>query len=173
MNKWLVTMCLISLVMMMGVTACQPHETELAFETIENADFSGTGEYYEDKAPRLVVISKVAELDTLGNTVSSEAQAQLQVLNFDQYFAVGVFQGWRPSLPSPSGVEIQRISQQGRTITISARFYEPAEGTVQRDMVTSPYQLIKIWKGEDIQGELEFILNVDGTVVSQQTHILP
>ena len=163
----------IALVVLVLLISCWPQEVDLPFETIERADLSGTGEYYEDKDPRLIIIANVAELDTLGNTVSSDAQLQLQDLDFDRYFAVGVFQGWRPSLPSPSGVEVQSISQQGRTITIYARFYEPVEGTVQKDVEISPYQLIKIWKEVDMQGEIEFILNVDGTVVSQQTHILP
>ncbi len=139
------------LVALMLLISCQPQEVSLSFEIIERSDSAGTGEYYEDKDPRLVIIVKVAELDTLGNTVSSGAQAQLQALDFDRYFAVGVFQGWRPNLPSPSGVEVQSISQRGRTITIYARFYEPVEGTVQRDMVTSPYQLIKMWKGIEVK----------------------
>jgi len=38
---------------------------------------------------------------------------------------------------------------------------------------TSPYQLVKMRKGEDMQGEFEFVLNVDGADVVRQTHLVP
>jgi hypothetical protein len=80
--------------------SCHPQETDLSFETIERADSPGGGECYEDKKPRLVIIANATELDTLENTVSLDVQSQLRALNFDQYFAIAVFQGWRPSSSS-------------------------------------------------------------------------
>ena len=51
-----------------GVSACQPKEFGLPFETIEKRDASGTGQVYEDKQPGLIIIAKpeeVANLDAL------------------------------------------------------------------------------------------------------------
>jgi len=149
-------------------------EVVLPFETIERADIPGTGEEYEGEEPKLAIIADATELDTLGNTVSLDAQAQLQDLDFDQYFAIVVFEGQHSDMPPlRSGVEVQRISRKGSTITIYAHSYEPVEGYEQVIIKTSPYHLVKMRKGENMQGEFQFVLGVDGTVVSQQTHRLP
>lgn len=143
---------LVSLLLGLAIlTACQPSETNLPFETIERADSAGTGEYHKDKEPDLAIIAKAADISVLGNMVSSDAQARLRDLDFDRYFAIAVFQGWRPSLPTPrSGVEVQRITKEGSRITIYAQFYEPVEGYEQKTVVTSPYHLVKMRKGEDM-----------------------
>jgi hypothetical protein len=171
----LVVLAALAVAVAITLSGCQgKKEVELPFETIERADSPGGGEYYEDKDPRLVIIAKAAELDTLGNTVSSDAQTQLRNLDFDRCFAIAVFQGWRPTLPTPrSGIEVQRLSKEGSTITIYAHVYEPVEGYEQKTIVTSPYHLVKTRKGEDMQGEFEFVLNVDGTNVVRQTHLVP
>ena len=162
------------MLLLLYLAACQPQEIALPFETIERADFPHGGEDYEDKEPRLIIITDATELDALGGTVSLDAQAQLQDLDFDRYFVIAVFQGWRPEWPTPqSGVEVQRISRRESTITIHAQFHEPVEGYVRKPVEISPYHLVKVPKGEDMQGEFEFVLNVDGTVVSRQTHSLP
>ena len=123
------------------LSGCQEEkEIDLPFETIERADLAGTGEYYMGKEPKLLVITKAAEIDTLGNTVSFNAQAQLRNLDFDQYFAIAVFQRWRPDLPPPpSGIEVQRISKQGITITTYVHIYEPSGEVELRAVVASPY----------------------------------
>lgn len=162
----------VSVATMLG--GCQKEkEVDLPFETTERADLAGTGEYYKGKEPKLVVVAEAAEIDVLGNTVSLNAQAQLRNLDFDRYFAIAVFQGWRPDLPTPqSGVEVQRIGRKKSTITLYARFYEPIEGYERKLVVISPYHLVKLQK-EDMRGEFRFILDVDGATVSQQTHRLP
>ena len=148
-------------------------EVVLPFETIERADTPGTGEEYEGEEPKLAIIAEAGKINALEDTVSSDALAQLRDMDFDQYFAVAVFQGWQPQLPPPpSGVEIQRISKKRSTITIYAHFHEPA-GEVWRPVEISPYHLVRVQRGKEMQGEIKFVLNVDGTVVSQQDHHLP
>jgi hypothetical protein len=168
--------CLIILVALAGATGCKDKEPaiEILFETMERKDLSGTGEYYEDKEPKLVVITGPEQADILGNTISPEAQAQLRNLDFDQHVAIVAFQGWRPVIPTPrSGVEIQRIEKRGNTITVFAQLYEPVEDLVKISLVISPYHLVKIQKGGDIQGEFKFILKADGKSVARQTHFIP
>ncbi len=124
---------------------------------------------------QLLIITEAAEIDVLGNTVSLNAQAQLRNLDLDQYFAIAVFQGWESYWPPPSSIEVQRISKRGITITTYVHIHELSRsGEVElRAMVASPYHLVKIRKGEDMQGRFQFILDVDGATVSQQTHRLP
>jgi hypothetical protein len=165
------------LAMLAGLILCgcngpEPHD--LPFETLERADSAGTGEYYEDEEPKLVIVTGAEEIDLLGNTISLDAQAQLRSLDFDRYVAIVAFQGWRPVIPAPrSGVEIQRIEKRGNTITIFAQLYEPVEDLVKRPLVISAYHIAKIPKGGDIQGEFKFVLEVDGKSVARQTHFIP
>jgi len=42
------------LVTLAGLSACQPKEVDLPFETIERRDASGTGQVYKDKSPGLI-----------------------------------------------------------------------------------------------------------------------
>jgi hypothetical protein len=164
-------------ILLLGVTlfGCKgPKPQDLPFETLERADSAGTGKYYEDEEPKLVIVTGAEEIDLLGNTISLDAQAQLRSLDFDRFFVIAVFQGRRSSLPTPrSGVEVQRCHRKGSTVTIYAQFHEPVEGHERHPEMNSPYHLVKIRKGEDMQGKFEFVLNVDGAVVSQQTHSLP
>jgi hypothetical protein len=168
-------LCLIILVALAGVTGCKDREPaiEIPFETIENADLAGTGGYYEEEKPKLVIITETEQIDDkLGDTVSSKSQVQLRDMDFDRYFVIGVFQGRRPYLYTVSGVEIQRIEKGGNAITIFVHFYEPVEDQA-RGMVTSPYHLLRIQKGESLQGEFKFILKADGKSVARQTHFIP
>ncbi len=155
------------------LAACQSQEADLPFETIERSEWGEGKEQYSIPDPKLVIIAKAEEINAIGNTVSLDAQAQLRNLDFDQYFAAAVFQGWQPQLPPPpSGVEVQRISREGSIMTIYAHFHEPA-GEVWRPVEVSPYHLVKVQKGEDMQGKLEFVLNIDGTDVVRQAHLIP
>lgn len=153
---------LAGLVVLVLLTACGTQEVDLSFETIERADSPGTGEYYEDKDPKLVIVNSVAELDMLGNTISPDAQSALRNLDFEQYCAIAVFQGWRPHIPTPqSGVEVQRIVKQGKTITVYALFFEPVEGYELLAMVISPYHIVQIRREEGLQEEYQFVLHVE------------
>jgi len=175
MNKLPQILCLVILVALAGTTGCKDREPaiEILFETIENADLAGTGGYYEEEKPKLVIITKTEQIDDkLGDTVSSKSQAQLRDMDFDRHFVIGVFQGRRPYLYTVSGVEIQRIEKEGNTITLFAHFYKPVEDQA-RGMVTSPYHLLSIQKGENLQGEFKFILKADGKSVARQTHFIP
>ena len=50
--KTISMLCL--LVALAGLNACQPQETDLSFETIEQRDASGTRQIYQDKQPGLI-----------------------------------------------------------------------------------------------------------------------
>jgi len=156
------------------VTETNP-ESEILFETIERADLSGTGVYYEGTQPKLDVIASAQAVDVLDGTISPDVQAQLLAVDFSEYLVFAAFQGWRPSLPTPSGVEVQRITwdENTSTITINVHLYEPVEGSVSKDVVISAYHVVKIEKTEKMRGEMEFVLEVDGAAVGEQTVLLP
>lgn len=176
MRKQLQFLCSTLLVILAAMTACgpqptePPQETDLPFETIERADTPGTGQNYEGKEPKLVIIAEAEEIGTLENMVSTTAQTQVHSLNFGQYLAIAVFQGSKGS--GGYGTEIQRVARKGNSITVYAHLTERDPQLAAPDVITSPYHLVKVQKS-GIQGEDTFILNVDGKVMSQRTHRVP
>lgn len=163
--SWQILACsLICLVLLVSLTACGPQETNLPFETIEKTDFS-VG--YNEKDPRLVIIAEAGEVGALENMVTATAQAQVRNLDFDQYLTIAVFQGRKGT--NGYDAEIQRVARRENSITVYAHFTERNPKLTAADILTSPYHLVKVQKG-GIQGEVLFILSVDGKIVGQRTH---
>ena len=158
----------------LGACRAEVGETELLFETIERQDIPDGGRYYQDAKPRLVVITEAAEIDALDDTVSLSAQAQLAELDYNQDFAIAVFQGLRPSQPTPqSGVEVQRVTLEAGVVTLHVRLYGPVAGYESRPIETSAYEIIKLHKSSILQGELWFVLSVGDAEVIWLTHLVP
>lgn len=152
------------------MSGCSGKEINLPFETIERADSPGTGQNYEGKEPELVIITETAKINSLGNAISVNAQAQVRNLDFGQYLAIAVFQGLKGS--GGYSAEIRRVTRKGDAIIVYAHFAERDPQRVASDVMTSPYHLVKVQK-LGLRGNTEFILNVDGASVSQQTHAVP
>jgi len=148
-----------------------PGEVDLPFQTIERADTPGTGQNYEGEEPKLIITAEIEEINKIENTVSLDAQKQLHNTDFSEYFPVAVFQGVKPT--NMYGAEIRRVSRRGDTVVIYAHFTQRDPEREAADMLTSPYHLVKIRKEGGLQGKIEFILDVDGTVLTQQTHLVP
>ena len=131
---------------------------ELAFETIERSDVPGI----QGEDPKMVIIARGEEIDTLGDTISFSAQDELRNLDFNEYFVIAVFQGLKGT--NMYGVDIQRVTKSGNTLTIFAHFTERNPELGAADVNTSPYHLVKVQKN-GLQGEFDFFLNVDGQVI--------
>jgi len=136
----------------MGLMACGPRETELPFETIEQYHRS---EGYDSPEPCLVLITSQQEIDRLESLVSRGALEQLAELDFQQYFAIAVFRGVRPT--SGYDIIIERIARRGDKIVVYAQFWEPRLDQVILPEVTSPYHLIKVRRGDGVSQETELV----------------
>lgn len=168
-NQYMLFLCV--LVTLAGLSACQPKEINLPFETIEQRDASGTGQIYKDKQPGLIVITtleKVANLDAL---VTSEAQARLQSLNYDAYFVIAVFQGWKPT--DGYDIQVERITHLGEKVTVFVRLQEPPPDRKKNDIVTSPYHLVQVQKVGTWARDVTFNVVVNGTVIASVSHNIP
>jgi len=154
-------------VMLVGMTACGPRETELLFESIEQRQTAGTGKLYESEKPGLMIIAQPEGLTQVNDLVTASARAQLEKMDFDTYFAVIAFLGWQPN--SHEGVRIEHITRRAHEVSILARFGRPGGS----DVVTSPYHLVKVRKEDAWDEVIEFTLRVQGTVVASVSHTVP
>lgn len=155
-------------------------EQEIPFETVERVtdivvfprgmNQSYPFSLYLGKEPKLVIITETGGISALENNVSPISQERLNNLDFGQYLAVAVFQGFKPT--TEYGVEIKRIVRSGNIITFNAHFTKRDPNLQAGDITTSPYHLVKIQKA-DLHGEFRFILRADGRVIARQIHRIP
>lgn len=171
-NRYMLFLCTLGiLVALAGLSACQPKEIGLPFETIEQRDASGTGQVYEDKPPDLIVVTTPEEVANLDALVTPEAQARLQSLNYDAYFVIAVFQGRKPT--TGYEIQIERITRRGNIVAIHTRFQEPKPDEAKGDEVTSPYHLVRVQKTETWGQLITFNLVVGNVVVASLSHHVP
>ncbi len=150
-----------------GSATDQPEATLLRFGNIEKKLFSD----YDSVDPMLVIITQAEEHALLDGWVSTNVGERLRKLDYGAYFAVGVFQGRQPT--NGYAVYVYRVEYIENRVLVYAHFKlrDPEYGA--NDIVTSPYHLVKVPKGE-LQGMIEFSLIVDEQeIFSTERRILP
>jgi len=145
-------------VILMGMTACGPKETELSFETIEKGDWAGYGdlETVSVLETQVILVTNPQEIAQLKGLVSQEALDQLAELDFGQYFAIAVFRGRQPT----SGYDtiIERIARQGDKVVVYTQFWEPSPWYGVASEATSPYHLVRVRRYDYMSQETELVL---------------
>lgn len=154
-----------------GLSACQSKEVDLSFETVEQRDASGTGQVYQDRQPGLIVITTPEEAASLDALVTPEAQARLQSLDYDAYFASVVFQGRKST--TGYGIAVERITRFENKVTIRAQSLEPKPNAEKAPEETSPYHVIQVQKSGTWGQPISFDLIVDNVVVTSFSHYVP
>jgi len=142
-------------------------ETKLSSETIEQTKSSR----YPGTDPQLQIITESTETRNVVSWISPKAEAQLKSLDYQQYFAIAVFQGRKPDYEY--SVEIEAVSRKENTVTIYAQFHEPEPDRERRQMETSPYHLIRIPKEGAWGRYITFNLSVSGSVLVSLSHYVP
>jgi hypothetical protein len=142
---------------------------ELSFETIEKQAGSNI---YEGPNPRLVVIADPGQAPALDSRISRQAQAALEALDYERYFAIALFQGTKPT--TGYSAQIESLTLSDKTITVQADLNDPEDNQMEvvGEAVTSPYHLVKVPK-EGLHGALEFVLEVDGEELLSETRSFP
>lgn len=169
------------LMVAMLLSTCALQEMELSFETIEKevvprGVLQGTevvtAEGYEEKEPKLIVVTTLDEVPSLNPNLSPDARPKLSNTDFDAYFVIAVFQGWKAVLDYE--VRIERITYLDETVKVFAKFVEPAEGQMLHPAASSPYHVVRVEKPQELAGkEVRFILVANDQEVASEMHRLP
>jgi|WetSurMetagenome_2_1015567.scaffolds.fasta_scaffold501108_1 hypothetical protein len=169
------TFCLVP-----GLVACQaiskgtptPQGTVLSFETIEQQDYSsGTGILYDPETPGIMIVSKVEDISSLNELVAENSLSQLRSLNYDQYFAIAVFQGLKRD--TGHGIQIDQVVRRENSVNIFVSIHDPKPGEPTGAMETSPYHLVRIQKTGNWGQEITFNLMADDQLVTSAVHMIP
>ena len=133
-----------------GTTIIQPTITTVAkyipgewlsFQVLEQAD-AGYSPLYEGKELALALIGADENTGTIENLISATALARLDNLDFDEYPAVIVFQGLKPT--GGFGIEVREVSYEENKIFLYVDIIEPQPDQQTPDVLTSPYHLIMV-----------------------------
>jgi hypothetical protein len=157
-----------------GLSACKPKAqvTALSFETIEQAEWAiGTGKLYEAYEPGMVIISRMDEITNMNGLVTDASIKQLEALDYDQYFALAAFQGWKPG--TNYGIRVSRIGRSGNTVNVYAQLHDPKPDEPSGAMVTSPHHLLKVKKTGSWDQNITFNLFSGQKLVASLTHTIP
>ena len=144
------------------------NETALIFETIEQEN--GAGSKYNTVEPGIMVISSKEDITSLPSG-SDEAIHKLQELDYENFFALIVFQGRKDS--GGYDVQIERVAPVETTINVYAQFNEPKPNEVITLVATSPFHLVKIQKTGEWGQEFLFQVIVGDTIVATLNHFIP
>lgn len=155
------------------ITACQPQEGELSFETIAQGDGFYTGRGYGEEEPSILVIANVDEIDEPGLDVlfPTELADQLRQLDYNRFFAILALQGLKPQ--GGYSVTVQRIVRQDDQINVYAEFTSPEPGTRRIQAFTSPYHLVAVSKQGEWGQQMNFVLVTDSEEVAETSHFIP
>jgi hypothetical protein len=126
-------------------------ETDLPFEIIARGDYAGL----PISTPGMVVITSQDQIGQFEAKADQEVIDQLETIDYDRFFVIGVFSGLQPS--TRRGVLIERVFQHRAQIIVQAQFLVPGPYPAIQ-VATSPYQLIKVQKPAGAASGSDFLL---------------
>lgn len=151
----------------------------LTFTTLAQGTYLCLDPPSRNDAPMLQIISATQQIDQVCQTLAvktspshylTELRTQLHQLQYDNVFVIIALQGAKPS--GGHRIEIQRVVQQNDHILVEAQFTEPSYGQGVTGVITDPYHVIIVQKG-DLSGKtVQFDLIQDGKTVASSTHTI-
>lgn len=155
------------------ITACQPQEGKLPFETIAQGDGFYTGRSYGGEKPNLLIVAGLNEVDSPGLNIEflPELADQLHQLDYDRFFAVLVLQGLKHQ--GGYSITVQQVVRQDDRVNVHVEFTSPEPGTRRIQAFTSPYHLIAVSKRGEWRQQIRFVLVADSEEVAETSHFIP
>jgi len=124
-------------------------EVELEFETLTRDGLLGRDNLSREE--RLIVMNNAEDFSIpYPDSISSKhLQNQIDAVDFERYFVVGLFYG----IASSSGydVNIKRITQKDGELRICAEFWRPGKNQGTLPLETYPYHFVKVTRDPHIE----------------------
>lgn len=148
-----------------------PVGAEIPFESIDQREWTGRSEKYQSKEIGMVILTGIDEVSAIKDFIHTDSFKTLQSLDFNHYFGLAVFQGYKPT--NLYSITIEKVMRNGNIITVQVATVEPSPDMKKGDIITSPYHLIKINKGNDFKGRFTFVLVEKGQQIISMEKQLP
>lgn len=154
--------------MLPGLTACQPQETDVPFETVLKGDIDTS---YGTLDLMLAANSTEAQqiVDTLQTRQFSEELEEIINVNYEEYLVIVVILGAWPY--GGAEITVERISQVGQDFMVVVSTVEPTDGD---RVIVHPVHVIKIRRADlALQGQVRFNLCKGDELVLTREHFVP
>ena len=155
-----------SLTLIILTISCQ-QSAELSFVIVEQ----GSQNRYQEKSPGMIVLTKREDALGINGFVKPNAQASLEAIDYQNQFAILVFQGLK--LSNGYSVQIEQITRSGDQVHVLAQFQEPKPNEMKGNVITSPYILVAVEKGGDWSQETTFQLEEKGVKLVSVRQYVP
>jgi hypothetical protein len=119
----------------------------------------------------MIIISRADEISSLDGTVTDGGIQQLEALNYERYFALAVFQGYKHS--TGYGIQVKHIGRIGNTVNVDAQLVEPPPNIAVGAMDTSPYHVVKVLQTGGWDQDITFNLISGKKLVASVAHMIP
>jgi hypothetical protein len=162
------------LVVLVGLTACKPKETELPFETVMKGDEELLGNFratYESMD--LMVATDPAEAQQIADTLLPERPGmrfeEIADVDYEKYLVIVAYFGAKPS--NGFAITIERITQTEHDVNVVISTVESWGGD---GGITHPIHVVKIRRADlSVTGHLSFSLWKGGEVILAREHFVP
>ncbi len=163
-----IALLLTSTSLLAGVAGCGKSERIVGFQdVVRGADSAYGAEGAQAPAPVLVIITDSQALSRFGSEFIPNAQSELSGIDLTQEFVIAALTGSKPT--AGYAVEVSGILQGGAEVTVQVELKQPQPGAVLAQVVTSPYDVVRVRRGElDPRGSLTFrMAGPDGQVLAE------
>ena len=154
-------------------TATSPLQgTELPFETIEEHP-AGTyyDTFYHGREPRIIILANREDLTALEGLRFKQARSQLELLDYDAYFAVVALRGYLGNLEDE--IRIERIVRDVNTVTVRVTLVTAGRGTPAHPIATSKAHVVRVRKVGTWGEAITFNLVADHSIVASTERHIP
>jgi hypothetical protein len=131
----------------------------------------GAGGHYEERAPRLAIVTSQSDLSYVETDLLSIYLEQVSEVDFSKSLVIIVFQGEKPT--TGYSVEVISIRRQANTVWVCAQSHEPESRQATGQSITSPYYIAQVEWIPDVQGEFTFVLVDHEKEVARQRKTIP
>lgn len=125
------------------LTACKdntPTGTLLSFGVLAQGDGDIDGTSYPGQYSELFAIQSLNDIEQVRSWIPTEAQVQLETVDYNDQFAVVVFQG--KQIHTGYSIQVTEVSYVRNIATVFVDLTVPPEGSDVGATETSPYQVV-------------------------------
>ncbi len=156
-----------------GIAGCGQAQRNVPFQDVVQGTDSAYGAEGAPAPTAVVrVIADETSLRAFGSEFIPNAQGSLTGIDLNQEFIVATLMGSKPT--AGYSIMVSSISQKNTDVFVQVAQVQPAPGAVLAQMITSPYDVVRI-KRTDVNpgGSLTFhMIGIDGqTLAESQANI--
>jgi len=142
----------------------------LPFETITKG-VSGVEQGFQGESPDAFIVSNRADIRDVQPWIDSDATSALEQIDYESYFAIAAFHGYRTV--GPFKITIESVTRENDDLVIQVTLEEPCYACPRTPAATSPYHLVRVKKNGDWNREMNLYIMYANQRKLVESHKIP